>query len=151
MSMKVTRSARAGEFEQKWYVLDASDIVLGRAATQIAMILRGKNKATFTPHADTGDFVVVVNADKVSLTGKKMQDKTYYWHSLYPGGIKSRSAQQMLATKPEEVWQRAVYGMLPKNRLGKQLIKKLKVYAGPDHPHQAQQPQPLPGFDRAGE
>lgn len=149
MIQKATPSARPGDVEGKWYVLDATDVVLGRAATQIAMALRGKNKPTFTPHMDTGDFVIIINADKVKLTGNKMDDKRYYWHSGFPGGIKTRTATQLLDKRPEEVWRRAVWGMLPKNRLGRQLIRKLKVYAGPDHPHEAQQPQPFPGVGSA--
>lgn len=144
MIQKATPSARSGDVEAKWYVLDATDVVLGRAATQIATMLRGKHKPTFTPHADTGDFIVIINADKVKLTGNKMDDKKYYWHSGFPGGIKSRTAAQLLAKRPEEVWQRAVWGMLPKNRLGRKLIKKLKVYAGSEHPHAAQQPEAMP-------
>lgn len=151
MSMKVTRSARKGEVEPKWYVLDATDVVLGRAASRIAMVLRGKHRPSFTPHADTGDFVVIVNAEKVHLSGKKLDDKKYYWHSHYPGGIKERTAAQMLVSKPDELWQRAVWGMLPKNRLSRQLIKKLKVYSGPAHPHEAQRPEPLPGVAGRGD
>ncbi len=138
-----TISAKPGEVEQKWYVVDATDQVLGRLATRIATVLRGKHKPMFTPHVDVGDFVIVINADKVKLTGTKLDDKKYYWHSGYPGGLKSRTARQMLADKPEEVFRRAVWGMLPKNRLGRRLIGKLKVYPGPDHPHKAQQPVPL--------
>ena len=140
----ITRSAKKGEVERKWYVVDASGMTLGRLASRIAMVLRGKHKAIFTPHVDAGDFVIVLNADKVALTGNKMTDKLYYWHSQYPGGLKSRTARQMLDAHPDEVFRRAVWGMLPKNRLSRQLITKLKVYAGDAHPHQAQQPQPLP-------
>jgi len=138
-----TYSAKPGEVERNWYVVDAEDMVLGRLATRIASVLRGKHKAQFTPHVDAGDFVIVVNADKVKLTGNKLDDKNYYWHTGYPGGIKSRTAREMLAKKPEEVFRRAVWGMLPKNRLGRKLITKLKVYPGSEHPHAAQKPQPL--------
>lgn len=138
-----TVSAKKGEVNQNWYVVDATDLVLGRVATRIASVLRGKHKAIFTPHVDAGDFVIVINADKVKLTGNKMDDKTYYWHSQYPGGIKSRSAKELIAQHPDEVFRRAVWGMLPKNRLSRDLITKLKVYAGTDHPHQAQKPQSL--------
>ena len=148
MSQKATPSARPGDVEAKWYVLDATDVVLGRAATHIATTLRGKNKPTFTPHMDTGDYVIIVNADKVKLTGNKIDDKRYYWHTGFPGGIKSRTAGQLLANRPEEVWRRAVWGMLPKNRLGRSLLKKMKVYAGPDHPHEAQSPAPFPGVGK---
>lgn len=142
--MKTTVSAKKGEEARNWYVVDARDLVLGRIATRIASVLRGKHKAMFTPHVDTGDFIIVINADRVRLTGNKMNDKMYYWHSEFPGGIKSRTAAQMLQTKPEEVFRRAVWGMLPKNRLGRKLITKLKVYSGEDHPHKAQKPEPLP-------
>lgn len=142
--MKTTVSAKKGEEARNWYVVDARDLVLGRVATRIASVLRGKHKAMFTPHVDTGDFIIVINADQVRLTGNKMNDKMYYWHSEYPGGIKSRTAAQMLQTKPEEVFRRAVWGMLPKNRLGRKLITKLKVYSGEEHPHKAQKPEPLP-------
>lgn len=131
------------DFSRDWFVVDATDQALGRLASQVAMRLRGKHKPVFTPHMDTGDFIVVVNADKVRLTGRKWEQKTYYRHSGYPGGITATSAKRMLETKPEELIIKAVRGMLPKNRLGRKLIKKLKVYAGPDHPHGAQQPQPL--------
>lgn len=136
-----TYMAKPGEVERKWYVIDAKGKVLGRLATEIARILRGKHKPTFTPHVDTGDFVIVVNADKVKVTGRKLKQKIYYNHSLYPGGLKRRTLEEMLATKPTEVIRRAVWGMLPHNRLGRKLIKKLKVYAGPDHPHAAQKPE----------
>ena len=137
-----TISAKPGEVEQRWYVVDATDQVLGRLATRIATVLRGKHKPEFTPHVDTGDYVVVINADKVKFTGTKLDKKTYYWHSNYPGGLKSRTARQMLAEKPEELFRHAVWGMLPKNRLGRKLIGKLKVYRGADHPHEAQKPEP---------
>jgi large subunit ribosomal protein L13 len=135
-----TYVAKPEDFKRDWYVVDASDQVLGRLATQIAMRLRGKHKPIFTPHVDTGDFVVVVNADKVKLTGRKTDQKMYWRHSGYPGGIKGVSARRMLETKPEELIRQAVRGMLPKNRLGRKLLKKLKVYTGTEHPHQAQQP-----------
>ncbi len=138
-----TISAKPGEVEQRWFVVDATDQVLGRLATRIATVLRGKHKPQFTPHVDTGDYVVVVNADKVKLTGAKLDKKMYYRHSRYPGGLKSKTARQMLAEKPEELFRHAVWGMLPKNRLGRKLIGKLKVYRGPDHPHAAQKPVPL--------
>jgi large subunit ribosomal protein L13 len=136
-------TARKGEVTRNWYVVDAQGKVLGRLASRIAMVLRGKNKATFTPHLDTGDFVVVVNAGQVQLTGRKLDNKIYYRHSGYMGGLKEVSARQLLAKKPEEALRHAVRGMLPKNSLGRHLLKKLKVYAGGEHPHQAQQPVPL--------
>ncbi len=129
--------------EKEWFVVDAQGATLGRLATRIASVLRGKHKPTFTPHADAGDFVVVVNAGKVRLTGRKLDQKMYYWYSGYPGGIKGRTARQMLDRKPEEVLRRAVKGMLPKNNLGRKLISKLKIYAASEHPHQAQQPKAL--------
>jgi large subunit ribosomal protein L13 len=139
--------ARTREVARQWYVVDAGGKVLGRLASHIAMVLRGKNKPTFTPHMDTGDFVVVVNAAQVRLTGRKLDKKFYYRHSGYMGGIKQTSARQLLQRKPEEVLRHAVRGMLPKNSLGRHLLKKLKVYAGGEHPHQAQQPVPLPWED----
>lgn len=142
LSMK-TFLPRADNIERKWYVVDANDKVLGRLATQIAMRLRGKHKPEFTPHLDTGDFIIVVNADKIRLTGKKMDKKLYYRHTGYMGGLKVRTARQMLDKKPEEVIRLAVRRMLPKNRLGRKQLKKLKIYAGPEHPHQAQTPEPL--------
>lgn len=129
--------------EKEWFVVDARGLTLGRLATRIASVLRGKHKPTYTPHVDAGDFVVVVNADKVRLTGRKLDQKMYYWYSGYPGGIKGRTARQMLDRKPEEVLRRAVKGMLPKNNLGRKLISKLKIYAASEHPHQAQQPKAL--------
>jgi large subunit ribosomal protein L13 len=129
--------------EKEWFVVDAQGQTLGRLASRIAMVLRGKHKPTYTPHEDAGDFVIVVNADKVRLTGRKLDQKMYYWHSGYPGGIKGRTARQMLDKKPEEVLTRAVKGMLPKNVLGRHMLRKLKLYAKPDHPHQAQQPKAL--------
>jgi len=138
-----TYSAKPGELERKWWVIDAEGQVLGRVATHVAKVLRGKHKPGFTPHVDTGDFVIVVNADKVRLTGKKMGDKKYYSYSGYPGGMKEISARLLLEKHPDLVFRRAVKGMLPKNRLSRHLLKKMKVYAGPEHPHQAQNPQPL--------
>ncbi len=135
--------ATAQTIEKEWFVVDARGATLGRLATQVASILRGKHKPTYTPHADAGDFVVVVNADKVHLTGRKMDQKMYYWYTGYPGGIKGRTARQMLDRKPEEVLRRAVKGMLPKNNLGRKMMTKLKIYASPEHPHQAQQPKQL--------
>ncbi|MBE9169473.1 50S ribosomal protein L13 [Pleurocapsales cyanobacterium LEGE 06147] len=129
--------------EQKWYVVDAAGQRLGRLACQIATILRGKNKATFTPHMDTGDFVIVVNADKVIVTGKKSEQKLYHRHSGRPGGMKTETFKQLQARLPERIIEKAVKGMLPKNSLGRQLYTKLKVYAGPEHPHQAQKPETL--------
>ena len=138
-----TYVAKEHEITKKWYVVDAKDKVLGRLATQIATRLRGKHKAIYTPHADTGDFVVVVNADKISLTGKKWGDKSYYRYSGYIGGLKSISARDLLRKKPEDLLRFAVRGMLPKNSLGRRQLTKLKIYAGPNHPHEAQQPEPL--------
>ncbi|MEJ5359662.1 MAG: 50S ribosomal protein L13 [Desulfobacterales bacterium] len=140
---KTTRSAKSGEVPGKWYVVDASGAVLGRLASQVAARLRGKHQVLFTPHADTGDFVIVVNAGKIRLTGKKWTQKLYHRHSGYIGGLKTTSARELLQKRPEELIRRAVKGMLPKNRLGSRLYGKLKVYAGPDHPHQAQRPEPL--------
>jgi large subunit ribosomal protein L13 len=137
----VTRFIKSSDAEKKWFLVDAQDQVLGRLASKIARIIRGKNKAIFTPNADTGDFVVVINADKVKITGKRQSLKSYAHHSGYPGGLKTKSLQEVLATKPEFVIHNAVQGMLPKNRLGRQLIKKLKVYAGSNHPHSAQKPE----------
>jgi large subunit ribosomal protein L13 len=128
---------------RRWWIIDAADLPLGRAATRVATVLRGKHKPQFTPHVDMGDFVIVVNAEKVMLTGRKMDQKMYYRHSGWPGGLKQESAKQLIARKPAEVMRHAVKGMLPKTRLGRQMIKKLKIYVGPDHPHQAQQPQSL--------
>ncbi len=138
-----TYTPKPGEVERKWYLADLNGVVLGRAATQIATILRGKHKAEFAPHVDTGDFVVVVNADKVAVTGAKLTDKKYYHHTGYPGGIKSITLEKQLEKSPEDVITAAVRGMLPKNKLGRKLIKKLKVYAAPEHPHEAQQPEVL--------
>jgi large subunit ribosomal protein L13 len=132
------------EIERKWYVVNADGQVLGRLATRVATILRGKHKPVFSPHLDLGDHVVVVNAEKVRLTGKKVRDKVYRWHSGYLGGLREVTAETMLRTHPERVIEWAVQGMLPKNRLGRAVAKKLKVYRGPDHPHQAQRPESLP-------
>jgi large subunit ribosomal protein L13 len=129
------------EITREWVVMDASDQVLGRLATEVARLLRGKHKPDFTPHLDTGDFVVVINADKVRLTGAKMDDKVYYRHSGRPGCLKSETARERMDKYPERIIQAAVWGMLPKNRLGRKLLKKLKVYSGSEHPHQAQQPK----------
>ena len=129
--------------ERNWLVVDATGQTLGRLATQIADTLRGKRKPEYTPHIDTGDFVIVINAEKISVTGKKLSDKKYYRHSGFPGGLKSRTLEEMLDRRPEEVIRLAVRGMLPKNRLARRQITKLKVYAGPEHPHEAQKPTPL--------
>jgi large subunit ribosomal protein L13 len=138
-----TVMSTAREIERKWFVVDAEGKVLGRLATRVATILRGKHKPTFTPHIDTGDHVVVVNAEKVHLTGRKLQNKFYRWHTGYIGALREVNAETMLKTHPERVIEWAVQGMLPKNRLGRAMARKLKVYRGPDHPHQAQRPEPL--------
>ena len=138
---KITRFIRTEDADRKWYLVDAKDQVLGRLATEIAKVIRGKNKAIFTPNMDTGDFVIVVNADKVRVTGKRQSMKKYVRHSGYPGGQKETSFLEMMEKKPEFVIHSAVKGMLPKNRLGRKLIKKLKVYKGENHPHRAQQPE----------
>ena len=135
--------ARPLEVERKWYVVDAEGQTLGRLAAEIATVLRGKNKAQYTPHVDTGDFVVVVNAEKVVVTGKKAEQKVYRRHSGYPGGMKETSYARMMERKPTEVLRKAVKGMMPKTRLARQQLKKLKIYAGPEHPHAAQDPQDL--------
>ncbi len=140
---KYTYSAKTTDNENKWYVIDAEGRVLGRMATEIARRLRGKHNPLFTPHADTGDAIIVVNAEKIVLTGRKWDDKMYHHHSGYMGGLKSITAKQLHEKQPEELVIHAVRGMLPKNRLGRDLLKKLRVYVGPDHPHEAQQPQPL--------
>lgn len=137
------KSYMAKDVEKKWYVVDASGKVLGRLANRIAVVLMGKHKPIYTPHVDTGDYVIVVNADKVVLTGKKLDQKKYYRHSGYPGGLKEITARQMFEKHPEKVVYLAVKRMLPKNKLGRKMLKKLKVYAGPEHPHQAQKPEPL--------
>src|SRR3954469_2097570 len=138
-----TYVAKPTDRERNWLVVDAEGQTLGRLATQIADALRGKRKPTYTPHIDTGDFVVVINAEKIAVTGGKRTDKMYYRHSGYPGGLKSRTLNDMLERRPEEVIRLAVKGMMPRNRLGRKQLTKLKVYAGPDHPHAAQQPQPM--------
>jgi large subunit ribosomal protein L13 len=140
-----TRSVSSDEVERSWYVVDAQDLVLGRLATQIASVLRGKHKPSFTPHADTGDHVIVVNAEKVVLTGRKREQKIYYRHTGYVGGIKSITADQLLASAhSDRVVRSAVRGMLPGNSLGRQMLSKLRVYAGPDHPHESQKPEEFP-------
>jgi large subunit ribosomal protein L13 len=138
-----TYQANAQDRERTWHVVDAEGKTLGRLATQIANVLRGKHKPTYTPHVDVGDFVVVVNAEKVVVTGKKREDKVYWRHSGYPGGIRSRTLAEMLDRRPEEVLRKAVKGMLPRNRLARMQLKKLKIYAGPEHPHEAQKPETL--------
>lgn len=138
-----TTLPKVNEISRQWFVIDGTDLVLGRLASVLAARLRGKHKAVFTPHLDTGDFVVVVNADKIKLSGRKAEQKMYYRHSGYPGGITGLNARRLLDEKPARVLQAAVKGMLPKNRLGRQMLKKLKVYAGPDHPHTAQKPAEL--------
>ena len=138
-----TYSAKPGEITREWYLVDAEGKTLGRLATQIADTLRGKRKPQYTPHVDTGDFVVVVNAEKIQVTGNKLDQKRYYRHSGYPGGLRSRTLREQLQRRPTEVLRVAVKGMLPKNRLARQQITKLKIYAGPEHPHEAQNPKPL--------
>jgi len=138
-----TYSAKPGEIQRDWYVVDAEGQTLGRLATQIADRLRGKGKPQFTHHVDTGDFVVVVNAEKIAVTGNKLDDKMYYRHSGYPGGLRQRPLREQLNRLPTEVLRKAVRGMLPRNRLGRQQLTKLKIYAGPEHPHEAQAPKPL--------
>ena len=135
-----TYAVKASEIERQWWVVDAADQTLGRLATRVATLLEGKHKATYSPHIDTGDHVVVINAARVRVTGNKLVQKRYYRHSGYPGGLKEESLQALMARKPELVIERAVKGMLPQNRIGRAMIKKLKVYGGSDHPHQAQQP-----------
>jgi large subunit ribosomal protein L13 len=139
-----TYSAKTSEIERQWYLVDAEGQTLGRLATRIADTLRGKRKPEFTPHVDTGDFVVVVNAEKIAVTGNKLQAKMYYRHSGYPGGLRKRTLAEQLDRRPTEVIRMAVKGMLPRNRLARQQLTKLKVYAGPEHPHEAQNPRPLP-------
>ncbi len=138
-----TLFAKKGDVERRWYLFDAKDAVLGRLAVKIANRLRGKNKPIFTPNCDTGDFIIVVNAEKVKLTGKKLDNKVYYRHSGYPGGIKAETARERLSRCPEKVLTEAVWGMIPKGRLGRAMIKKLKVYRGSEHPHKAQKPEIL--------
>ncbi len=139
--MRTTYMAKPLEVERKWYIVDAEGQTLGRIASEVATILRGKHKPEFTPHVDTGDFVIVINADKIKLTGKKLTDKIYYTHSLYPGGLKATAAGDMLKNRPERMFEIAVKGMLPKNSLGRKMFTKLKVYKGSEHPHQAQKPE----------
>jgi large subunit ribosomal protein L13 len=143
VTVEKTYYPKAADITREWLLVDANDQNLGRLATQIAAVLLGKHKPTFTPGVETGAYVVVVNAEKVRVTGKKMEDKFYYHHSNYPGGIKSISLRQQLATHPDRVLRRAVWGMLPHNKFGRQVIKNLKIYAGEEHPHAAQQPKPL--------
>jgi large subunit ribosomal protein L13 len=142
-SVEKTYVPKSGEISQDWVLVDANDQNLGRLATQIASILLGKNKPNFTPGMDTGDYVVVVNCERIQVTGKKMTEKVYYHHSNYPSGIKAVTLKDQLVRHPDRVIRSAVWGMLPHNKYGRQLIKKLKIYAGPDHPHSAQEPQPL--------
>jgi large subunit ribosomal protein L13 len=143
MTNNKTYSPKSSEIERSWWVVDATDLPLGRLASEIAQVLRGKDKPIFAPHVDCGDFVVVINAEKVAVTSNKSQGKIYYRHSGYPGGIKAETFERLLERRPEAVIERAVTGMLPKNKLGRQMARKLKVYAGPEHEHAAQQPQPL--------
>jgi len=138
-----THAVRADEIERRWYVVNAADQTLGRLASRVAQILKGKNKPTYSTHLDVGDFVIVVNAEKVRTTGRKLDQKRYYRHSGYPGGLRSDSLRTVLATRPERVIERAVKGMLPHNKLGDDMLQKLKVYAGPEHPHQAQRPSEM--------
>jgi len=138
-----TYNAKPGEIQRDWVIVDAEGKTLGRLATQIADRLRGKGKAVFTPHVDTGDFVVVVNAEKIAVTGKKLDEKMYYKHSGYPGGLRERTLREQLDRRPEEVLRKAVKGMLPKNKLAAAQLRKLKIYAGPEHPHAAQSPVPM--------
>jgi large subunit ribosomal protein L13 len=138
-----TYTPKAGDVTRQWHVIDATDVVLGRLASQVAVLLRGKHKATFAPHVDGGDFVVIINADKVALTGSKLEQKRAYRHSGYPGGLKSRTYTELLDKHPAKAVEKAVRGMLPKNSLGRAQLSKLKVYAGAEHPHQAQKPQPF--------
>lgn len=143
--MEKTYIPKPGEISHDWILVDANDQTLGRLATQIASMLLGKHKPIFTPGVDTGDFVVVINAERIRVTGNKLDDKIYYRHSNYPGGLKAISLRQQLAKHPERVIHSAVWGMVPHNKLGRRLIKKLKIYAGPDHPHEAQQPKLMQG------
>jgi large subunit ribosomal protein L13 len=138
-----TYTAKKGEIAREWYIVDADGQTLGRLATRIADTLRGKGKPQYTPHVDTGDFVIVVNAEKIHVTGNKLDQKRYYRHSGYPGGLRSRTLREQLDRRPTEVLRAAVKGMLPRNRLARQQINKLKIYAGPEHPHEAQAPKPL--------
>lgn len=140
---KVTNSIKRDDSEKKWLLIDAENKVLGRLATRIATILRGKDNPAFTPNYDSGNFVVVINAEKVKLTGTKIENKNYHYHTFYPGGLKTIKVSEMLAKHPEDVLYRAVRGMLPKNRLGRAMIKKLKIYPGPEHPHKSQKPEKI--------
>lgn len=144
ISVEKTYIPKAKEITQDWYVFDANDQNLGRFATQVASILLGKHKPNFTPGMDTGDYVIVINAERVQVTGNKMEEKIYYRHSLYPSGLTAISLRDQLARHPDRVIRSAVWGMLPHNKFGRQIIKKLKIYAGPDHPHGAQNPKPWP-------
>lgn len=137
-----TYMARPGTVDRKWYVVDAEGQTLGRLASEIARILRGKNKPAYTPHVDTGDFVVVVNAEKIQVSGRKAEQRLFRRHTGYPGGLREVSYEQMLARKPDEILRKAVYGMMPRTRLARKQFKKLKIYAGPEHPHEAQSPEP---------
>ncbi len=140
--MKIkTYTPKPEDIQREWFVIDAKDQTLGRLATQIAVLLRGKHKPIFSPHADVGDFVIVINCEKIHVSGTKLDDKVYYRHSQYPGGLKSRTLREQLNTFPDRVIHEAVRGMLPKNKLGRKIIKKLKIYSGENHPHQAQQPK----------
>lgn len=143
MLTKTTAIAKPEHIDRKWYVVDAEGLTLGRMATQVASVLRGKNKPCFTPHIDTGDYVIIINAEKIVLTGKKVEQKMYHRHSGYPGGFKSTQYKELLAKKPEFVVEKAIKGMLPKKTLGRQMYRKLKVYAGNEHPHAAQKPEKL--------
>jgi large subunit ribosomal protein L13 len=143
MTINKTYSPKPGDIERAWFVVDATDLPLGRLASEIATRLRGKHKPTYAPHMDGGDFIIVVNAEKVAVTSDKSQSKIYYRHSGYPGGIKAETFDSLRERRPEAIIERAVTGMLPKTRLGRQMGRKLKVYAGPDHPHSAQKPEPL--------
>jgi len=141
--MRKTYSAKKKDITRQWHVIDAEDVVLGRLASKVAQLLKGKHKPIYTPHIDTGDHVIIVNAEKIKMTGKKVEQKVYWRHSGYPGGIKGTTAATVMKDRPEKIIRHAVAGMLPKNTIGRLMIKKLKVYAGPDHPHTAQQPKPL--------
>jgi large subunit ribosomal protein L13 len=143
-----TYMPKASEVKRAWYVVDAAGQTLGRLASRVARVLMGKHKPTYTPHMDMGDHVIIINAAKVKVTGKKLRDKLYIWHTGYPGGLRQRSLEQMMQRNPAEVIAMAVEGMLPKTRLGRAMARKLKVYPGPDHPHQAQKPQPIDLSDR---
>ena len=142
--MRTTFMQTNESVERKWYVVDATELVLGRMATDVAVVLKGKHKPTFTPHIDGGDYVIVVNAEKVALTGKKWSDKLYYRHSGYSGGLKVRTATEMLEKQPQKIVEKAIRGMLPKGKLGDDMYRRLYVYVGPNHPHQAQQPESFP-------